>query len=214
MTAHGSEEVAVKALHSGAASYVPKVDLARDLREAVGAVLEATLADRGHRRLMGSLTRTEAEFVLENDSALIPPLIGYLKETLSEMADLDETAVLRVSVALREAVLNAMEHGNLEMDSDLRENDGAAYHRVAERRRLEKPYRDRRVTVRVRQTPKEAEYVIRDEGPGFDPAKLPDPLDPANLERASGRGLLLIRTFMTEVRHNGRGNEITLTVRP
>ncbi|HEY1379785.1 MAG TPA: ATP-binding protein [Gemmataceae bacterium] len=54
---------------------------------------------------------------------------------------------------------------------------------------------------------------MRDEGPGFDPATLPDPLDPANLERASGRGLLLIRTFMTEVRHNDRGNEITLVLR-
>ena len=53
-------------------------------------------------------------------------------------------------------------------------------------------------------------YVVRDEGPGFDPSALPDPLDPANMENASGRGLLLIRTFMTEVRHSERGNEITM----
>jgi CheY-like chemotaxis protein/anti-sigma regulatory factor (Ser/Thr protein kinase) len=213
MTAHGSEDVAVKALHLGAASYVPKHDLSRDLRETVAAVLEAAQAKRGHRRLMGSLTRSEAEFVLENDPALIPPLVGHLKETLSEVTDLDDTAVLRVSVALREAVLNAMEHGNLELNSALRENDGVAYHKLADQRRHQKPYRDRRVTIHVRQTPKEAVYLIRDEGPGFDPANLPDPLDPANLERASGRGLLLIRTFMTEVRHNERGNEITLVLR-
>src|SRR5437868_6162930 len=49
MTAHGSEDVAVKALHFGAASYVPKTDLSRDLRETVGAVLEAAQAKRGHR---------------------------------------------------------------------------------------------------------------------------------------------------------------------
>ncbi len=151
--------------------------------------------------------------MLENDPSLIPPLVGHLKETLSEMSDLDDTTLLRVSVALREAVLNAMEHGNLELDSALRETDCTAYHQLADRRRDEKPYRDRRVTVRVRETPKEAEYVIRDEGPGFDPAQLPDPLDPANLEKASGRGLLLIRTFMTEVRHNDRGNEVTLVLR-
>lgn len=213
MTAHGSEDVAVKALHLGAASYVPKRDLAKDLRDTVVSVLEAAQAKRGRRRLMGSLTHTESEFVLENDPALIPHLVGHLKETLAEMTELDDTTLLRVSVALREAVLNAMEHGNLELDSALREDDGAAYHRLAEERRQQKPYRDRRVTVTVRETPRQAEFVIRDEGPGFDPAKLPDPLDPANMERASGRGLLLMRTFMTEVRHNEKGNEVALVLR-
>ena len=47
--------------------------------------------------------------------------------------------------------------------------------------------------------------MIRDEGPGFDTSKLPDPTDPANLEKCSGRGLLLMRAFMAEVRHNDRG---------
>ena len=52
--------------------------------------------------------------------------------------------------------------------------------------------------------------MVRDDGNGFDPAILPDPTDPANLERVSGRGLLLIQTFMDSVRHNATGNEITM----
>ena len=59
----------------------------------------------------------------------------------------------------------------------------------------------------------EAVYRIRDEGPGFDPARLPDPTDPARLERTTGRGLLLIRAFMDEVAFNGTGNQITLLKR-
>lgn len=55
--------------------------------------------------------------------------------------------------------------------------------------------------------------MIRDEGPGFDSTSLPDPTDPVNLEKVSGRGLLLIRTFMDEVRHNPKGNEIVLVKR-
>ena len=55
--------------------------------------------------------------------------------------------------------------------------------------------------------------VVRDEGPGFDPATLPDPTDPAQLERTTGRGLLLIRAYMDEVAFNGAGNQITLTKR-
>ena len=56
-------------------------------------------------------------------------------------------------------------------------------------------------------------YTIRDEGPGFDVNNLPDPTDPANLEKPSGRGMLLIRMFMDAVRYNDMGNEITLEKR-
>ena len=59
-------------------------------------------------------------------------------------------------------------------------------------------------------SPEEVRYTIRDEGPGFDPGTIPDPTDPANIVKASGRGLLLINTFMDEVSHNETGNEITL----
>ena len=59
----------------------------------------------------------------------------------------------------------------------------------------------------------EAVYMIRDEGGGFDVAGVPDPTDPVNLEKATGRGLLLIRTFMDHVSHNQAGNQITLIKR-
>jgi anti-sigma regulatory factor (Ser/Thr protein kinase) len=62
----------------------------------------------------------------------------------------------------------------------------------------------------VRITPTQAIYTIRDDGPGFDPSSLPDPTDPANLDRPCGRGLLLMRTFMDNVIYNDRGNEVTL----
>ena len=80
-------------------------------------------------------------------------------------------------------------------------------------RRRESPYRDRRVHLWARESRDEATYVVRDEGPGFDPSALPDPTDPANLKKPSGRGLLLIRTFMDEVNHNAKGNEITMILR-
>lgn len=212
MTAHGSEELAVRALNSGAASYVPKRELGRDLLETVEAVVEAALGKRDHSRLMRSLTRTESHFVLENDPALIPPLIGLLKENVVRF-DGDEPGLIQVTVALREALLNAMDHGNLELDSALRERDDNEYHRLQRERRTEQPYAGRRVHVTARESPGESAYVIRDEGPGFDTSKLPDPTDPANLERRSGRGLLLMRAFMSEVRHNDHGNEVTLVRR-
>jgi CheY-like chemotaxis protein/anti-sigma regulatory factor (Ser/Thr protein kinase) len=213
MTAHGSEEIAVKALQKGAASYVPKRSLARELVATVRNVLEVTQRGTQQERVLSCLTFTESRFELDNDLANIPPLIAHVEAGLSHARLCDETALIQIGVALREALVNAIVHGNLEVASELREGEGSAYLELAERRRGESPYRERRVRVTVLQTRSEARYVVLDEGPGFDPSGLPDPTDPAQLERAHGRGLLLIRTFMDEVRHNARGNEITMVKR-
>jgi CheY-like chemotaxis protein/anti-sigma regulatory factor (Ser/Thr protein kinase) len=213
MTAHGSEDLAMQALQHGAASYVPKQNLARDLLETVEEVLRLSSAERNQQRLMECLTRTEADFVLDNDPSLIPALIGHVCENLRRLRCCPENERLRVTVALSEAVLNAMYHGNLEINSELREHDEKAYRILLEERRRSDPYARRRVHVHAEESPAEARYVVRDEGPGFDPTRLPDPTDPANLERVSGRGLLLIRTFMDEVRHNDKGNEIVMVKR-
>jgi anti-sigma regulatory factor (Ser/Thr protein kinase) len=213
MTAHGTEETAVIALRKGAASYVPKRNLADDLSGTIDSVLEIARASRGQQRLLECLLHTESHFVLENDAALIPSLIGHLENNLTRMKLCDENGLIRVAVALREALINAIQHGNLEMDSTLREKDEKAYYALIEERRKQEPYMDRRVHVSAKESHHEAVYVIRDEGHGFDPTKLPDPTDPSNLEKVSGRGLLLIRTFMDEVTHNKAGNEITMVKR-
>ncbi len=213
MTAHGSEDIAMEALQKGAASYVPKHNLAHDLLETVEEVLRLASAERNQQRLMESLTRTEAEFLLDNDPSLIPALIGHVCENLRRLRCCAENERLRVTVALSEALLNAMYHGNLEVSSELREKDEKSYRQLLDERRRGKPYGDRRVHVHARESATEAIYVIRDEGPGFDSTSLPDPTDPVNLEKVSGRGLLLIRTFMDEVRHNPKGNEIVLVKR-
>jgi anti-sigma regulatory factor (Ser/Thr protein kinase) len=129
------------------------------------------------------------------------------------LALFDEGTADRVAVALTEALLNGILHGNLELDSRLRQEDEATYERMSEFRRLWPPYRDRRFHVRARLSQREAVYVIRDEGSGFDPSTLPDPTDPAHLERTTGRGLLMIRAFMDGVSFNAAGNEITLLKR-
>jgi CheY-like chemotaxis protein len=213
MTAFGSEEIAALALQKGAASYVPKRYLNQDIVSTLESVLSVAQAERQQKQVQEILTHTDFQFVLDNDPALIPPLIGYLEETITRMKLCDQTGLIRVCVALREALINAMSHGNLEVGSELREGEDKHYHDLVQERRQQSPYRDRRVYVHARISRLKAEFTIRDEGPGFDPSLLPDPTDPANLEKVSGRGLLLIRTFMDQVDHNESGNEITMVKR-
>jgi CheY-like chemotaxis protein/anti-sigma regulatory factor (Ser/Thr protein kinase) len=213
MTALGSEKIAVDALRTGAASYVPKQRLAGDLAETAEQVLSAARADRAHTRLMRRLRHQEVQFELENDQELISSLVHYLQDGATGMSVCDENERVRIGVALQEALINACFHGNLEVSSKLREHDHRAYYDLARERSRMAPYSDRRIHVAARFTLREAMYTIRDEGNGFDPTKLPDPRDPQNLEKPSGRGLLLMQTFMDEVRYNATGNEVTLVKR-
>ena len=213
MTAHGSEEVAVQALRKGAASYVAKRNLAAELVDTVLSVLEIARNDLSQKHILACLTQTESRYELDNDIASIAPLIGQLEANLNRMELCDETGLIRVAVALREALVNAIYHGNLDLTSALLEADEAKFAELAARRPREQPYASRRVHLVARETRSEVTYLIRDDGEGFDPASLPDPTLPQNLERRTGRGLFLIRTFMDEVTHNEVGNEITMVKR-
>lgn len=213
MTAKGSEEIAVQALQRGAAYYVPKKMLSQELREVVERTLHTAKESRSQSRLLRRMIRSETTFELENDLSLIPSTVSYLQDIVTQMRTCEETDRLRVGVALEEALLNAYYHGNLEVSSDLREQDHSAYYNLAQERTQQTPYRERRITVHATVTPTESKYIIRDEGPGFNPADLPDPTDPANIERPCGRGLLLMQTFMDSVKYNAVGNEVTMIKR-
>jgi len=204
MTAHGSEETAMLALQRGAASYVPKRFLAENLADAVHQVLSVTGLQAPQIRLKDFWERTHSRFRINNDDSLIPALVARVRKN-------EEADVVRVGVALHEALRNAMHHGNLELDSELRREDPQEYYRMATIRRQASPYHERRVTVTADETPEESKYVILDEGPGFDTSAVHyNPEDPADLAKNSGRGLFLIKTFMSEVKFNEAGNEITM----
>jgi CheY-like chemotaxis protein/anti-sigma regulatory factor (Ser/Thr protein kinase) len=210
MTSMGSEEIAVHALERGASSYVPKRKLAQDLLRIVRQVMEAAAQQHRRVQLLRGMKRSEFSFELENDSSLIPPLITHLQDSVTQMGVCDEADRLRMAIALEEALTNAVFHGNLELSSELRDNNPDAYAAQVSERRKSTPFAQRRVHVDARLTRDRAMFVIRDEGPGFDPTKLPDPLDPECFDKAGGRGILLMRTFMSEVRFNSTGNEVTL----
>jgi CheY-like chemotaxis protein len=211
MTAQGSERIAVDALERGAASYVPKRELAQDLVSVVERVLVLSEERQTKRTLMERMRTLRATFVLSNDSVLLTSAVAYLQGLIRDMGLLTESERLRVGVALEEALLNAAYHGNLEVQSTLREQDHSLFYDLARERSRVPPYSIRAVTLDVELSSERIRYVVRDEGPGFDPAKLPDPTDPANLDRPCGRGLLLMRTFMDSVEYNDVGNVVTLT---
>ena len=213
MTAHGNEEIAVTALQTGAASYVPKKNLARDLEETVRKVLTVITAQRAESQIIDCLSAIHMHYEIGHDVAVLRALIGQMQGYLRQMRVCDESDIIRISTALQESFVNAIEHGNLDMSSKLRELKDNTYSKLGAERRTQQPYCDRKVKIRCEFSHEEAKWIVQDQGNGFNPSNLPDPTDPANLEKVSGRGLLLIRTFMDEVTFSETANEITMIKR-
>jgi serine/threonine-protein kinase RsbW len=95
-----------------------------------------------------------------------------------------KASVFALRLALHEAVTNAFKHGHKDLPASVP------------------------VTLRYKATPETIDLVIEDQGPGFKVEEVPDPTTDENLERGSGRGLLLIRAYMSTVEYNERGNAL------
>lgn len=106
---------------------------------------------------------------------------------IAAAAGFDEDQIMQISMAVREAAVNAVLHGN-------------AYDP------------QKKVILEFRENGRDLVITIRDQGKGLDPASIPDPLAPENLLKTSGRGIFLIRSFMDEVEihPSGTGTEIKL----
>ncbi len=207
MTAHGSESIAAQALANGAASYVAKTDLAESLVNTVMLILSMNETDLRYRRLIQCSTRTQFEFLMENDTQLIEPLIDMIQQVVASMNICDTSQRVRLGVALENALTNAMIRGNLEIASSANQ---IVDRDLVNTRRTQKPYKDRRVFVNACIDRHKVEFVVRDQGPGFDIAQVPESGDPAAFKNASRRGLVLIKTFMDEVKFDAKGNEVRM----
>ncbi|MEX0928474.1 MAG: ATP-binding protein [Balneolales bacterium] len=106
-------------------------------------------------------------------------------EELKERAGLDDEKAAGVSLALNEAVTNAVRHGN-------------------------KGDADKKVEITANLTQTELLIEVEDEGEGFNPELIPDPLAEENVLKTSGRGVYLMKQFSHVVRYSAKGNKVTL----
>ncbi len=212
VTPHGRHDATVQALLLGAATFVPRDCLARDLVTTVERIVALSCIDETPP--VGQiLVETSHAYVFPNDRLAVPPVLRHVQAELERFGVCGRPDRLRVAVGLEEALVNAIIHGNLEVSSKLRDAADDSFERKIAERRTTAPFGDRRARLVATFRPGEATFVVSDEGRGFDPSDVPDPTDPENLVKPHGRGLLLMRTFLDEVSHNAIGNEVTLVKR-
>lgn len=125
---------------------------------------------------------------------VIPSYIGAgcdaIHEVLQKLEDFqwDENDIFSVQLAMEEAVVNAVKHGN-RLDSG------------------------KKVRIAAKLADDFISIEITDEGSGFDPESLPDPTEEPHRDSPCGRGVMLIRNFMTQVKYNAKGNGVVMDKR-
>lgn len=215
ITAHGSEELAVRALEQGAASYVPKSQLAHNLLGVVDQVVELARDDRGYEALTQSMEYAEFRFRAESDFATTDRLVELVQQLVASIGVCNTGGQVRLGMALEEAFRTAILRGNLELTPELLLAVGGHHEQSRQQldaRRREAPYAGRKLAVHVKVTPEEARFVIAHEGPPLAIAERKDEIAPA-LEDPSDRSLILMRAFMDDVEFSPDGKSITLVKR-
>ena len=177
----------VRAFKMGAANYLRLPYNRDELREIVEQTLSHKLRYVDDSMVL-SHVHEKIEFELPSDLALMNGVLDYLQERVAKLG-LIRPERSNLFVALDEAFVNAVKHGN--------KND---------------PAKLLKITAEL--SAKEASFTVEDEGEGFDIREIPDPCDPANLFRTSGRGVLLIYNIMDEVEYNAQGNRVKMIKRP
>ncbi len=211
ITGHGNVEDAVTALRFGANDFIRKPFDINDVASSVRSILR-----RKHERLLEeSFARfTEYEkavFRIPIDTSIMNTISYKLTKDLAPLGLCNAITAENIALALKEAISNAMYHGNLEICSSMREQGGVkVFNEEIEKRKEDPRYRDRLVKITYEQNGEYVEYMIEDEGPGFDYRSLPDARDPENFFKNSGRGLLIIQLHMDDVSWNEKGNCIIM----
>jgi serine/threonine-protein kinase RsbW len=154
-----------------------------ELKDLVATVLDYKIrfVDKEH---VVQYLHENIEFELPSAISLMHIVLEYLMKRVEKLGVI-KPEQSNLFVALDEAFVNAVKHGN-KFDA----------------RKLV------RITAEV--SKQEAKFTIEDEGEGFDVNNIPDPLDPENLFKTSGRGVLFIYNIMDEVKYNDRGNRLTM----
>jgi anti-sigma regulatory factor (Ser/Thr protein kinase) len=144
----------------------------------------------------------------------IAPTVEYLKEKAILCGACHESRANKLVLALHEALTNSVVHGNLELSSALKERSDNAFAEALAQRAADPQYGLRPVDVHVQYDGQRCRWTLTDQGQGFDVesalARAADP-DP-DVMLSSGRGILMMRSFLDDVRYEAGGRRVVLTL--
>ncbi|MFZ2959904.1 MAG: response regulator [Candidatus Ozemobacteraceae bacterium] len=210
--AFGDVESIIAALHLRATNFIqkpPRPEEVVTLLRKYAAITEARLYGA---EILHMMSHQQFSMQIDNHIHLVPQITDFLVRATHEA--LSSQSRMEIRLGLTELIANAIEHGNLEISySEKTEAMGKTDKTLDElfaTRRAHPILGKRRVSVSFALTTQGCEWIITDQGAGFDWKGLPDPLSPEHLLETHGRGIFLARFQFDEMEYMGQGNQVRL----
>ena len=209
ITGHGTEELALQALQLGANNYIKKpVDIS-EIRTLTNRYYDVIKSKAIQSNIVDLIRHREIEIEIDSDMNLVQSLANYLAEKTGNYFDSKEK--MRIELGINELLLNAIEHGNWEISYE-EKNKALLEDRISDlytSKREDSINANKKVSVKFKQCEKFCEWIITDEGNGFDWKTIYNPLD-TQLSKMNGRGILLSKLQFDELEYLGNGNTVRL----
>lgn len=213
ISGQGDLNSSIRALQLGALDFIVKPVYLKSVEEALDKIETALAAERENKAAVELISEQKIALSFTSDLNKIRNIISYFNRYTQDLCGVFDLDANKLAICLQECLTNAIIHGNLQVESKLKEEDWTAFDNLIKERQADPVLGNKKVFITLEQTPTELSFEISDEGEGFDPAILPDPTHPESWLKLSGRGILFIRSYMDEVSWNAVGNSITMVKR-
>ena len=209
MTGHGDLAHSIKAIKLGANDFILK-PFSLQYMKSILAKLQADIITLEERQNFIAQMSEEIHLVFPSNYTMVPSVNSILHQQYMHNCEMNDISSHLIDLCVNEAILNSVVHGNLEVESELKEESWEAFQTKLDERSADEQFKNRKVKVDFTQNPEEIRFDIEDEGNGFDYRKHLESLENAGADLISfGRGVALIQSIMDEVYWNEKGTKIT-----
>ncbi|HLP45211.1 MAG TPA: SpoIIE family protein phosphatase [Candidatus Kapabacteria bacterium] len=207
ITGYSDHQLILSAMKNGAVDLLKKPFKPNDLKYLINKI--ETLFRKIKVKLSASFVQWEKRhIIIKNDINIIRSVVDFIFSNLDYISE--DASFMKIG--LQELLINAIEHGNLDISNMEKQEllDRGDYNRVLKERMQQPEFREKFVDIKIFSTPEYLKITLEDMGKGFDPSQIPDPENPENFLKESGKGILMAIHAFDKVEYNTVGNGVTL----
>lgn len=207
ITGYSDHQLILSAMKNGAVDLLKKPFKPNDLKYLINKI--ETLFRKIKVKLSASFVQWEKRhIIIRNDIHIIRSVVDFIFSNIDYISE----DVSFMKIGLQEVLINAIEHGNLDITNREKQEllDRGDYNRILKERMQLPEYRGKFVDIKIFSTPEYLKISIQDMGKGFDLSSIPDPENPENFLKESGKGILMAIHAFDRVEYNDVGNCVTL----
>ncbi len=211
VTAFGTENYAIQALHLGANNYLKKPVSSQELLRLLKKYKAILSSKYSPEALPGRLINRKFSIEFNTEYNKIPKIVD--KVIVESNLDIDDNEKINIELGLVELITNAIEHGNLNINYEEKQKalDDGILGDLYNKRMEDAVYQNRTITIDFFADLEKYQWTITDEGNGFDWNTLPNPTDEDHILELNGRGVFISRFLFDKIEYIGKGNIVVAT---